>query len=123
MTNTNLNFILFFVENPLDSIAFYKKLFGIQPVEASATFGAFAFPNGMMLGLWSPKTAEPPASVLSGGCEIGLSEKNVDALYDAWVKLGVPMAQPPTDMDFGRTFVALDPDGHRIRVYKYWEEQ
>ena len=23
----------------------------------------------------------------------------------------------PTDMDFGRTFVALDPDNHRLRVY------
>lgn len=25
--------------------------------------------------------------------------------------------QTPTDMDFGRTFVALDPDKHRLRVY------
>jgi hypothetical protein len=25
--------------------------------------------------------------------------------------------QPPTDMDFGRTFVALDPDGDRLRVF------
>ena len=23
----------------------------------------------------------------------------------------------PTDMEFGRTFVALDPDGHRLRVF------
>ena len=30
---------------------------------------------------------------------------------------GVKILQPPTDMDFGRTFVALDPDGHRLRVF------
>jgi hypothetical protein len=26
--------------------------------------------------------------------------------------------QPPTEMDFGRTFTAADPDGHRLRVFK-----
>jgi predicted enzyme related to lactoylglutathione lyase len=25
--------------------------------------------------------------------------------------------QQPTDIDFGRTFVGLDPDGHRLRVF------
>ncbi len=29
----------------------------------------------------------------------------------------LPIAQPPTAMDFGLTFVALDPDGHRLRVF------
>jgi len=29
----------------------------------------------------------------------------------------VPIALPPTDLDIGRSFVALDPDGHRLRVY------
>ncbi|WP_338112929.1 hypothetical protein [Sphingomonas sanguinis] len=27
------------------------------------------------------------------------------------------MLMPPTDRPFGRSFVALDPDGHRVRVY------
>jgi hypothetical protein len=27
------------------------------------------------------------------------------------------IAQAPTAMDFGMTFVALDPDGHRLRVF------
>jgi hypothetical protein len=33
----------------------------------------------------------------------------------------VTVAQKPVDMDFGRTFVILDPDGHRIRAYKLAE--
>ena len=32
------------------------------------------------------------------------------------------IAFPPTDLDFGRSFVALDPDGHRLRVYAVAEE-
>ena len=30
---------------------------------------------------------------------------------------GLPIVQKPTAMDFGHTFVALDPDGHRLRVF------
>ena len=30
---------------------------------------------------------------------------------------GLKILQTPTDLDFGRTFVALDPDNHRLRVY------
>jgi len=29
---------------------------------------------------------------------------------------GLAIVQPPENLDFGRTFVALDPDGHRLRI-------
>jgi predicted enzyme related to lactoylglutathione lyase len=118
MPAPNLDYILLFVSDPMKSSSFYTKLFDVKPVEESATFALFAFPNGIMLGLWSPLTAEPPAVVTAGGCEIAFSNDNVDAIHDAWHKKGIPIVQKPTDMDFGRTFVALDPDGHRIRVFK-----
>ena len=35
---------------------------------------------------------------------------------------GASIALPPTDPDFGRSFVALDPDGHRLRVYAIAED-
>jgi predicted enzyme related to lactoylglutathione lyase len=41
----------------------------------------------------------------------------VDKTHDAWKEKGLKILQPPTDMDFGRTFVALDPDRHRLRVF------
>jgi len=34
-----------------------------------------------------------------------------------WTKRGLAIAQEPTKMNFGFTFTALDPDGHRLRVY------
>ena len=43
-------------------------------------------------------------------------------IHEAWVSRGVTIAQAPTDLDFGRTFVALDPDGHRLRVFRPAEE-
>lgn len=112
-----LNFVMLFVEDPIKSSVFYRCLLNTEAIEESATFAMIALGNGIMLGLWSPKTANPPDSVHGGGSEIVFCEQDVDGLYDKWLRLGVFMAMPPTDMEFGRTFVALDPDGHRIRVY------
>lgn len=43
-------------------------------------------------------------------------DAEVDRLYEAWKALGVRIEQAPMTAVFGRTFVALDPDGHRLRV-------
>jgi hypothetical protein len=40
----------------------------------------------------------------------------VNDLYADWAGRGLAIAQRPTAMDFGYTFVALDRDGHRLRV-------
>lgn len=117
-----LSMSILFVSNPIASSAFYRRLLGLAPVEESPTFAMFALPDGIMLGLWSNKTAEPAVLAQGGGSEIAFSDENVDQIYERWKNLGVQMAQPPTDMDFGRTFVAQDPDGHRIRVYRLAEE-
>jgi len=56
----------------------------------------------------------------TGGSEICftvLDDKAVDETHTDWRKRGLTIAQAPTAMDFGRTFVALDPDGHRLRVF------
>ncbi|WP_409333769.1 VOC family protein [Burkholderia sp. Bp8963] len=44
------------------------------------------------------------------------SNAMVDRLYAAWTALDVRIEQAPITAVFGRTFVALDPDGHRLRV-------
>lgn len=122
MINPYLSFILLFVEDPLASAAFYSKLFNLNPIEQYPTFALFAFKNGVMLGLWSKKTAEPTVTALAGATEIAFIEENIDATYNQLLALGIPIAQKPTHMSFGYTFVALDPDGHRIRIYKLAEK-
>lgn len=121
MFTPSLGFVLLFVSNPQKSSLFYQDIFEIMPIEKSPTFVMFALKNGVMLGLWSKYTAEPPVEALPGALEICFATENVDALYEEWSQKQVTVAQKPTDMDFGRTFVVLDPDGHRIRVYKLLE--
>lgn len=120
MSIPQASFILLFVKNPLESGTFYQRLLGLDPVEQSPTFVLFSLANGLGLGLWSRSTARPAVVADAGSSEICFSEKSiedVDQLYAKWTALGIPMAQDPIAMDgMSRTFVALDPDGHRIRV-------
>ncbi len=118
-----LGYVLLFVSDPIKSDRFYNQILGLKPVEESPTFVLYVLNNDVKLGLWSRDTAEPKVDALPGATEICFEEKNIDVLYTDWVKQGIVMAQPPTDMDFGRTFVALDPDGHRIRIYTLHREQ
>ena len=41
----------------------------------------------------------------------------VDSTYQAWVAKGLSILQTPVEMDFGDTFAARDPDGHRLHVF------
>ena len=113
------SYILLYVESAAASAAFYGDLFGRPPVESSPGFALFVLGSGVKLGLWTRHTVEPVATGTGGG-EIAIAVADMDTLhtvYADWVRRALPIAQPPTDMDFGRTFVALDPDGHRLRVF------
>ncbi len=118
MFTPSLGLTILFVNNPQKSSLFYQEVLGLKPIESSATFVMFILENGVMLGLWSKHTAEPRVESVPGAFEIGFPSENVDEVYKKWSQQHVTVAQKPTDMDFGRTFVILDPDGHRIRVYK-----
>ncbi len=82
----------------------------------------FILQSGMKLGLWSHHTAEPAVSATGSGAEIVFQvdgDADVDACYEEWSTKGLPILQKPTLMDFGYTFTATDPDGHRLRVYAF----
>ncbi len=113
------NFILLYVKNPIESAAFYGDLLGHGPIEASPTFAMFALKSGVMLGLWARHTVEP-AAMGQGGSELAFTVGDaaaVAATHADWQRRGLPILQAPTRMDFGDTFVAADPDGHRLRVF------
>jgi predicted enzyme related to lactoylglutathione lyase len=113
------NYVLLYVENPAASAAFYADLLRREPVESSPTFAMFALASGVMLGLWARHTVEPAATGTGGGeiCFTVAAAAAVDSVHADWRSRGMKVAQPPTRMDFGYTFVALDPDGHRLRVF------
>ena len=113
------NFILAYVADVPRSAALYAKVLGSEPVENSANFAMFMQPNGPMIGLWARHDVAPPATA-PGGMEILFavkSKQEVEALLKDWTALGLKIVQQPTQMDFGYTFTAADPDGHRLRAY------
>ena len=112
--------ILFYVKDPLASAEFYTKVLGEGPLEASPGFAMFMLNEGTILGLWEKGGVEPKPEAFGGASEIGFHAKDnaeVDAWHATWAAAGLPIIQPPTEMDFGYTFTAVDPDGHRLRVF------
>lgn len=114
------NLFILYVDNPLRSAKVYGDLLQKTPLELHPTFALFALDSGAMLGLWSRHTAEPAAVCTGGGGELAFSvadQATVDALYQDWTNRGLVVAQKPVALDFGYTFVVLDPDQHRLRVF------
>lgn len=119
------NFIILYVADPLVSAEFYADLLGLTAVEKSPTFAMFALDSGVMLGLWAQHTVEPHASLSGGGAELAFtvaSGADVDEMHQEWKQRKLKIAQAPVAMDFGYTFTAIDPDGHRLRVFAPYPE-
>lgn len=110
--------IVLYVDNLAISSKFYRELFGIKPEESSPTFNSFTLSNGMGIGL-KAKHAVESTSVDNGSGELAFTVDNsskVDELFSQWQMKGINIAQPPTDLTYGYTFLAMDPDGNRLRV-------
>jgi len=118
---TDPNFILLYVDSPAVSASFYSRILGRAPIEASPTFAMFALESGVMLGLWSRDTVEPSAPEAHGvGGELAIAVANDQAVAEthrAWDDQGVTILQAPVHLDFGFSFLAADPNGHRLRVF------
>jgi catechol 2,3-dioxygenase-like lactoylglutathione lyase family enzyme len=113
------NSVILYVADVDASAAFYRSVLGADPIETFEGFAVFALSDTVTLGLQARDQIDPPPEAHVGGGELSLSDVDrdtVDRLYAEWTALGVPMALEPTDLDFGYTFVATDPDGHRLRV-------
>jgi predicted enzyme related to lactoylglutathione lyase len=113
------DFVLLYSKDPLKSAEFYAALFGVRPMDTAPTFVLFDLP-GFKLGLWSRSEIEPKAESEPGAAELCISRASDDEvlkLHADWVGLGVSIIQKPARHDFGLNFAAVDPDGHRIRVF------
>ncbi len=114
------NLLLLYVQNPMESAKFYEKIFKTKPVASFPTYVAFSFTNGFTFSLWSTEAE----NFVSGGqghrSELAFmvpsEEDQVRALRNEWKEFDVQIEQDLHEAVFGLTFVALDPDNHRIRV-------
>lgn len=114
------NLIIFYVNDVPRSTAFYRELFNVLPVEVSDGFAMFVLDNGLRFGVWQRQAVKPVVAATGGAMELAIpltGERQVDDLYQRWSQDAMAIAQMPERMEFGYTFTALDPDGHRLRVY------
>lgn len=119
MSDFRPNSVIFYVSDVEASTEFYRTVLGTDPLETFEGFAVFALSDTITLGLQAADQIDPQADPYIGGSELSLSDverEAVDRFYAEWTSLGVQIAMDPTELDFGYTFVALDPDGHRLRV-------
>jgi predicted enzyme related to lactoylglutathione lyase len=119
MQMADFNLVVLYVEDAQASSTFYQTLLECPVAQSSPKFVLLPLGSGAMLGLWQKDAVEPPSSSQAGSSEISWAAANAEAVratFEAWTRRGARIAQPPTAMPFGYTFVALDPDGHRLRV-------
>lgn len=113
------NVVVLYVDDLAITSQFYQDLLGMKPEEASITFHSFTLSNGMNLALKARHSVVPPTEAKSGNGELAFTlddNKKVDELFSEWQAKGISIIFPPSQVPFGYTFVALDPDGHRLRV-------
>lgn len=110
---TEIEDILLAVADPETSARFYAGLFGCRPVMAGSDRALFMLSSGRALGLLR-RAGEGQV------CEVDFPLEGaaaVDQAHIDWWDRGARILTPPMDMQPGRSFVAGDPDGNRLRVY------
>jgi predicted enzyme related to lactoylglutathione lyase len=112
--------LLLYVADMSRSVAFYSHILTKTPVGQSDNFAMFITDQGLSIRLWGRHDVQPSATP-AGGSELAFSvetDDEVRTIRDKWVSYGVEIVQELTSMDFGYTFTAVDPDSHRLRVFK-----
>lgn len=87
------NLIVLYVDDIARTSQFHQDFLEVKPEEASSTFHSFRLLNGMSLALKAKYSIILPTKAKKGNGELA----------------------------FGYTFVALAPDGHRLRVVSIGE--
>jgi predicted enzyme related to lactoylglutathione lyase len=114
------HFVLLYVSEPQVSAAFYARLLDRQPLDSSPNFVMFELSPGLRLGLWARRDVEPAPSGAADTGELAMAvetNEEVEALCADRKRKGAVILQETVTMDFGRTFLSADSDGHRLRVF------
>jgi catechol 2,3-dioxygenase-like lactoylglutathione lyase family enzyme len=114
------HYTILYVADPVASARLYGGLLGAEAIDIQPTFSLFALEGGRMLGLWARDSVKPAAAFQGSASELAFrmtDAAQVDTLHADWRERGLAILQTPQMLDFGYTFTAADPDGHRLRVF------
>jgi predicted enzyme related to lactoylglutathione lyase len=120
--NLDPNLIIFYVDDLTKTRNFYEDLLESEPLESFPDFAMFNLKNGLRLGLWTKQSVDPAIDNTGNGFELVFQvpeNKLVDEMHTTWRDKNITIIQAPTTMDFGYTFLAIDPDKNRLRVYAF----
>ena len=115
-----LGIVNLFVRDLERARAFYTETLGL-PVIAELSGPAFVAlrpAHRSPIALQDTATVPPELVGAPGGVEIGLEVEDVDAVWRDWAGKGVTIVEGPRDYPYGRAFLAHDPEGHRLNVYR-----
>ena len=113
-------FTILYVADVRASAVFHSERLGLPILQEGPGFAMLGLRGGGMLGLWARGGVQPAPQGAAGAMELALSvadDAALHALHDGWQAAGVPILAGPMRMDFGQSFLAADPDGHRIRMF------
>jgi catechol 2,3-dioxygenase-like lactoylglutathione lyase family enzyme len=109
--------ILLDVADPEASARFYAGLLAIRPLESGPDHALFLLGSGRALSLWRRSRDRPDGLDVREVTFRMDGRTAVDETHMDWWDRGARIVLPPMDLACGRSFVARDPDGHRLRVY------
>lgn len=107
------------VKNLEQARRFYHETLGfpIDETQSLPTFVMLKTVGPAWLAL-EDVSHQPDKAAPAGGVEIGLVVDDVDRVWQDWKSKGVNLLTEPQNLPYGRTFDALDPEGHCLNVFK-----
>lgn len=118
----NLGFVILYVSDVAASKAFYTDVLGLTEVAevSGPNFVTLRGEGGSLLSLQNRATAQfpPKDEPGNGGVELSFASDDVDGTWRRWQARGVTLVTEPLDLPFGRYFMARDPEGYYLSVYR-----
>ena len=119
----NLGFVILYVHDMGKAKEFYTETLGLPVVEAVSGphFVTVRTTGGSLIALQDKAASvlPPGKETQPGSVELSFEVDDVDDIWRQWKEKGVEIVTDPTDMPFGRYFMARDPEGHYLSAYRF----
>jgi predicted enzyme related to lactoylglutathione lyase len=119
MTVTGPDFIALQVRDLDRAATFYEQRLGLRRIPQSPPGAVVFATTPVAFAVREPLPGVDLDSVDRPGLGVALWLRAADAqaLHDALQSAAVPIATPPFDGPFGRTFTFTDPDGYAVTIH------
>ena len=116
---SDVKFILVYVDDVAASEAFYASILGRGAIEILSHFRHASCRAGPDTGpMEARRNDTAPVAEASGEIAItAADDAEVDRLFAEWRVKGSPSPKSRRQCTFGYNFLALDPDGRRLRFF------